>query len=438
MSKKYHISPKTGRPNLCKAEVMDCPVGPAFDGEVAGNLPHFETKEEARAYVETKNREKYGDFSTVKKQSQEPVKASDTRGQVYLDGDKMPQDEAAKRHNLRGFAREKLEDRAAGREHIYEDEMTPDTAAKKMQKSLDFASERGNTILMRKLSGATIMPSGVVRSDKGRYDANETVKQDVEEKHLKEQRTRVENSIKDLVQEQKPAAGSYSAEIDGTKATITVKEALNEDAENDLREKNNALYQKVSKDSNPKYTKASLAAAGFTDEELDGLKQRTAKYDVLVASTPDTGQQDTVGNTELGNGNEKAKLEQGAKNLASLIDSSRKVTGQTAAERKASLTATKDIAKDAAASADLKEGDTAFFPARKHGNGGLVSWNNAASYAKNGVEERFKDDPRLKKAQVVERKIDPKLAKEHLTENQYKMLFSKTAVGFRVTEPKAK
>jgi hypothetical protein len=45
-AKKYHISPTTGRPNLCSAKVRDCPFG--------GEADHYATKEQARAGYEKK------------------------------------------------------------------------------------------------------------------------------------------------------------------------------------------------------------------------------------------------------------------------------------------------------------------------------------------------------------------------------------------------
>lgn len=45
MSNKYHISPDTKRPNLCRAAEGNCPLG-------GGEEPHFDNKVDARAYVE--------------------------------------------------------------------------------------------------------------------------------------------------------------------------------------------------------------------------------------------------------------------------------------------------------------------------------------------------------------------------------------------------
>ena len=44
MANKYHISPTTGNPNLCRAEQRACPLG--------GDAPHYASKEEARAAFE--------------------------------------------------------------------------------------------------------------------------------------------------------------------------------------------------------------------------------------------------------------------------------------------------------------------------------------------------------------------------------------------------
>lgn len=43
---KYHISPESGRPNICRAVKGVCPIAKS------GNTEHFDTKEEARAFYE--------------------------------------------------------------------------------------------------------------------------------------------------------------------------------------------------------------------------------------------------------------------------------------------------------------------------------------------------------------------------------------------------
>ena len=55
---RYHISPQTQRPNICRAQPGKCPLR-------SGNepAPHFETKEEARAHVEQSERAKNGNVS---------------------------------------------------------------------------------------------------------------------------------------------------------------------------------------------------------------------------------------------------------------------------------------------------------------------------------------------------------------------------------------
>ena len=61
---KYHINQSTGRPSICRAKKQPCPL----KTEGGEQVPHFDSKEEAREYAEKQDAEKFGTFSTVKKQ----------------------------------------------------------------------------------------------------------------------------------------------------------------------------------------------------------------------------------------------------------------------------------------------------------------------------------------------------------------------------------
>lgn len=50
MANKYHINQETGRPNICRAEKQECPVGGS----------HFDNKADAKAYAEGKLKEEHG------------------------------------------------------------------------------------------------------------------------------------------------------------------------------------------------------------------------------------------------------------------------------------------------------------------------------------------------------------------------------------------
>jgi len=50
MANKYHISPESGRPNICRADKQECPVGGS----------HFDNKADAKAYAEGKLKEEHG------------------------------------------------------------------------------------------------------------------------------------------------------------------------------------------------------------------------------------------------------------------------------------------------------------------------------------------------------------------------------------------
>lgn len=65
----HHISPKTGRANICRAQEGTCPLR-GSDGE---KLPHFESKAAAQEYILAKAKEGNATLSTLKK----PVKVKD-------------------------------------------------------------------------------------------------------------------------------------------------------------------------------------------------------------------------------------------------------------------------------------------------------------------------------------------------------------------------
>lgn len=70
---KYHVSPETGRPNICRAQ-KQCPLK-TEDGKPA---PHYNSKEEARAGVEKIEAAKNQTFTQLKK----PNKTKDKLSQV--------------------------------------------------------------------------------------------------------------------------------------------------------------------------------------------------------------------------------------------------------------------------------------------------------------------------------------------------------------------
>lgn len=77
MAQRYHISPESGRPNICRAGKRPCPIG----GE------HFDSKEEARAASEVKQAAENNAFSTLTKgdslRSQEPAQIDGKLAELY-------------------------------------------------------------------------------------------------------------------------------------------------------------------------------------------------------------------------------------------------------------------------------------------------------------------------------------------------------------------
>lgn len=79
---RYHINPETYRANLCRATVRDCPISPAF-GEA--EAPHFETKEDLRAYIEEQSNVKHGETTKLQKpvETPEEQKIDDSQNITY-------------------------------------------------------------------------------------------------------------------------------------------------------------------------------------------------------------------------------------------------------------------------------------------------------------------------------------------------------------------
>lgn len=434
-----HFRKSTGRMVKCDAASPETCRAEPIDGEDSPR--HFSTPEEGYAYLEKKYREEHGDFAMHTKRSESPVQVTDN-GQrthkVILDGQEITREEADRRLNLRAFASDKLKQRTEQELHTMHDPMSPETTKKKHEKAMEAAAQRDNTVLMRQLSNATVYPSSVITTESGKkFNVNEVVRLETEQKHLDAQRKNVEDSIKKFVTEHNPEHGSYTAEVDGVKASISVRAEADSKALKSLQENNDALWQKISKDGAPKYTMSSLKAAGFTDNELNALEQETQVYNTIIAKTPDVGQGSVKGNTDFGTGDTKTQLNTAAKNLATVVSDSRQTTGKSSSDRKKEMTEQKDIAKNATLEYDQTPGSNGIaILGQAHGNGGFINSTKKKNTSRASVEKILGDNPKLKDALIIERSLDKKKAEKELTPDQYQALFSKTAVGFRVVEPK--
>lgn len=70
---RYHVNPKTGRPNLCNAKTPErCDY---YNGETNTEAPHFATKTEARAYVEKVMEKEFGTAKSISKNKTTQVKS---------------------------------------------------------------------------------------------------------------------------------------------------------------------------------------------------------------------------------------------------------------------------------------------------------------------------------------------------------------------------
>lgn len=70
MSAKYHVNPKTNRPNICNAKSVDsCPL--------RENSPHFTDKNDAKEYVENKLSKRNSIFSSRNKKTSVNIESTE-------------------------------------------------------------------------------------------------------------------------------------------------------------------------------------------------------------------------------------------------------------------------------------------------------------------------------------------------------------------------
>lgn len=98
MSVRYHISPKTGNPNICRAKTAEsCPISKNDDGVVE----HFETKEEARDAYERHMEEKAKTEAAAEKLRKEKIR--EERKKAAEKNWPSPTDEAVEAYRDQGF-----------------------------------------------------------------------------------------------------------------------------------------------------------------------------------------------------------------------------------------------------------------------------------------------------------------------------------------------
>lgn len=75
---KYHINPKTGNPNICRAKTAEACL--YYDKDKGVVAPHFDDRQEARRFYEEQNREEYIQNLTKKPKVDEDFGSCDSTG----------------------------------------------------------------------------------------------------------------------------------------------------------------------------------------------------------------------------------------------------------------------------------------------------------------------------------------------------------------------
>lgn len=83
---KYHISKKTQRPNLCKAEIRDCPLGE--------NTPHFQSKKDAQTFMSQSLEKEFSSVLKSETKVKEKISLWTPLGPIEIDDGDLSHEEA--------------------------------------------------------------------------------------------------------------------------------------------------------------------------------------------------------------------------------------------------------------------------------------------------------------------------------------------------------
>lgn len=420
----YHISPGTGRPNICRADPEKghgCPLR-EDDGTQA---PHFHTKDEAKVFYEKKLKDKHGSFSTVAKQSKITVATKDS-SKVLRQGVKMSDKDAALRDSLKNLTQELITVRAES--GVYPlNNGNIEMAKKRLNEAIDFADSRGNTNLMQKLAKADVLPSGAFKTaDGSKFTTDDMIDNRIAIKHVEEGREKLVNALTAIASDKTVRAGAYKAENDAGKYTVTIKDgAFDQSGFDNLPED---IRQQI---SSPKESlDINLVRAKIGDEKKAQILSNTQTIDYVIGKPHDVGQDNVIADTsftKLSVDNQK-KFEEGVYAVANFYENSQNAFGKQR-DLKAKST---DMTNDMKAAVSNNKNNT-FAPGRARANGAVISYRENLSPKK---AQEILSAAELKSVTVTKFTPDIDKARAVLSPKIFDKIFNARKVELRVLETK--
>lgn len=419
---KYHVNPETGRANQCQATVKACKF--ATEDYMP---PHFNTKEDAKKHAETMMEQKHGMFSGVnRKKSARSSVVETTAGDTIRNARVMDAETAFLKDSLAEMAGNLIEVRAQNGQATFNNG-DPEKAQKRLQEAINFATKRDNTHLVKKLSRATVLPSGAFKlSDGTSFNTDTLLKASTAEKFVSEARSYYENTLSKIAADSDlPAGHKFSFKDDSGSYTMTIKDGkFNEDAFNKLP---SDVRESISS-SRDSYD-IDLVREKLSPELQKEILKDGQAMDYIIGKSSDIGQSKVSFNKEYEGNTAEAKLESGLRNVAELYSTAHVAFNDTQSNLKKRKTSMTSAVKSVAA----VNGNNVFAPSRSASNGALVY--NRQTIDRAALEEKLSAD-QIASVTTTKASPDADKAKKVLSPEDYNKIFNARRVEFRVTEAK--
>lgn len=426
MSAKFHVNPSTGAQGKCSARTRPCPHG----GE-SGTDNHFDTAEEAQAFSESMLSERFSPLESTrrKKPRKSDAVATDDPSIVARKGRKMTEQEAFLRDSLREMSERLVETRAEVGDVTIES-ANPERAKRRLREALEFADSRGNSHLMKKLTGASVLPSGAFRlADGSRYNMDKLIANKQALNHVDSERAKVLGALTTLAQssDSLTVGTPYKFANNDVSISATIKDgALDEDAFNalpaDVRKQISKQESKVDID---------LVREHISPEKQSQIMSTTQVFDTIIGKPKDFGADKVQANTQFTGNSDTEKFNNGLSSMGQMYSDAKEAFGGNTTELKKRDTEASSAIK--ALSQQTNPNRNTFVPARSQLNGGVVTGRQNLSPSK------FKDvltSAEIAKIQKVTTVPDRVKAEAVLSKADFDRIFNNRVVSARVTNKK--
>lgn len=417
---KYHINPETGRANICRAQDGNCPLRTEDNKQ----LPHFNSKEESRDYIEKTEAKMNKTLSSVSRRKK--INAKDVTDLPV--GQKMrPKVKELKDKVIaQALAESANHSEKSG---IVIQGANPERAKRRHEEAIEFAESRQNVHLAEKLSKSKVLPSGsFTRPDGSRFSTDRMLETRTAIKHVEAEREHLENVMNKIAASPdikvgdkfsfKNASGSYSA---------TVKEGgFNEKAFTELPE--NIKKMIVKDETSISIDKAREKLSPAQQKELISGSQ---VIDYVIGKPREVGQNAVTADTNLGSGSSKEKLQLGIEHMGKLYADAEASFGVKQRDLKKESSEMDSSIKSLAA--DEGNGNNVFAPARSFSNGAVISYRENISRKK---AEEILTKSEIDSISYTRQVPDKDKARSLLTKDQYESIFNARKLSFYVRESK--